>query len=200
MYEHVRWCRANGCLIFGFTKQRCEASDLTLGSATLWEDADDLARETIGGFHQTALTQDVIDTAPLSAMRGKTHRQKQYKKPPMEVTGFSDVFGGYSLPACISFRNLRPKWQLNDFGPFRLAMWPCACRVTIVPSNCAAGSSSCIGCSLNLCVSASVSHGMKTAKNVHKTRHRCSNSLVNSIQFNRIFEKYQCAYTAQYTA
>ena len=89
----------------------------------------------------------------------------------MEVTGFSDVFGGYSLPACISLRNLRPKWQLNDFGPFRLAMWPCACRVTIVPSNCAAGSSSCIGCSLNLCVSASVSHGMKTAKNVHKTRH-----------------------------
>lgn len=107
----------------------------------------------------------------------------------MEVTGFSDVFGGYSLPACISLRNLRPKWQLNDFGPFRLAMWPCACRVTIVPSNCAAGSSSCIGCSLNLCVSASVSHGKKIAKNVHKTRHRCSNSLVNSIQFNRIFKK-----------
>jgi hypothetical protein len=68
-------------------------------------------------------------------------------------------------------------------------MWPCACRVTIVPSNCAAGSSSCIGCSLNLCVSASVSHGKKIAKNVHKTRHRCSNSLVNSIQFNRIFKK-----------
>jgi hypothetical protein len=50
-----------------------------LGSATLWEDADDLARETIGGFHQTALTQDVIDTAPLlSAMREKTWK-KQYK-------------------------------------------------------------------------------------------------------------------------
>jgi hypothetical protein len=52
-----------------------------LGSATLWEDADDLARETIGGFHQTALTQDVIDTAPLlSAMRGKKHGKNNINK------------------------------------------------------------------------------------------------------------------------